>query len=84
MVDGARLGEGIREMQREAPASAEWIRALPGDLLEPHPLVKELRYALRTKEATLADKDREIARLHVAIAFGLKQIPRTPNRSDRP
>jgi len=62
--------------------SIEWIRALPGDLLEPHPLVRELRQTLQAKDAALADKEREITRLQVALAFGLKELPLGPDRSD--
>jgi hypothetical protein len=51
-------------------------------LLEPHPLVQELRHALQAKEASLADKDREIARLHVALAFGIKELPLRRDRMD--
>ena len=57
------------------PLSANDVRALPRELLEPHPLVIELRQELQSKDTTLADKDREIARLQVAIAFGIKDLP---------
>jgi hypothetical protein len=83
MEDIERLGDRYRKLLKEAPASPEWIRTLPSDLLELHPLVKELRYALQTKDASLVNKDREIARLHVAIAFGLKQIPLPLDHPDK-
>jgi len=60
--------------------SEEWVLGIPGDLLEPHPLVVELRRALRTKEEALADKEREIARLEVALAFGIDELPRPSRR----
>ena len=60
-----------------APASPseDWIRSIPDALLEPHPLVRGLRLELREKAASLADKQREIARLEAALAFGLKRLP---------
>ncbi|TFH08438.1 MAG: hypothetical protein E4H08_07785 [Candidatus Atribacteria bacterium] len=64
-----------QESLRAEPSTTEFIRALPRDLLEPHPLVKELRIVLQAREASLADKDKEIARLQVAVAFGIKELP---------
>jgi hypothetical protein len=80
--NGTRLDERIREPRNAEPTSTESIRTLPSDLLEPHPLVQELRHALQAKEASLADKDREIARLHVALAFGIKELPLRRDRMD--
>jgi len=78
-VDGTLADTGKTERPRvtETPASRseEWIRSIPGELLEPHPLVKELRLALRAKDSTLADREREIARLRVALAFGIRELP---------
>jgi len=59
----------------------DWIRALPADLIEPHGLVQELRRAIQQKDRTLAEREREISRLHVALAFGLRSVP---GISDRP
>ena len=56
----------------------EWVRTLPGNLLKPHPLVRELRHTLEVKDATLANREREIARLKAALAFGLKEFPLKP------
>lgn len=83
MKDIERLGDRDRTPRKEASASPEWIRTLPSDLMELHPLVKELRCALQTKDATLVNKDREIARLHVAITFGLKKIPLSLDHPDK-
>jgi hypothetical protein len=68
--------------KRGRSGSTEWILELPGDLLEPHPLVRELRHTLEAKEAALADKEQEITRLQVALAFGLKELPLGPVRSN--
>jgi len=62
-TEGARAG------------TAEWISPFPGDVLELHPSVRELQRALQVRDAALADKDREIARLRVALAFGIKDLP---------
>jgi hypothetical protein len=78
-----RPNESIEETHGRDPASPDYIRTLPSVLIEPHPLVRELRQALQAKEACLADRDREIARLHVAIAFGIKELPLKHERTDR-
>jgi|GEM_PF-5009323 len=67
--------ETLRVLLAGTSLSADDVRTLPRDVLEPHPLVRELRQALQSKEASLADKDREIARLQVAITFGIKELP---------
>lgn len=54
---------------------AEWIRILPGDMVESHPVVRDLRRRLEANEAALAAKEREITRLQVAVAFGLRELP---------
>lgn len=61
---------------------ADWVCALPADLLEPHPLVRELRGALHKKEVELARTQREVARLRVAVAFGLRRIPQETGGRD--
>jgi hypothetical protein len=80
--DAERSNDARSEERRTRFGSIEWIRALPGEMLEPHPLVRELRQTLEAKDAALADKEREITRLRVALAFGLKEIPLEPDRSD--
>jgi hypothetical protein len=37
--------------------------------------VRELRRILESKDAALADKEKQIARLQVALTFGLKKLP---------
>jgi hypothetical protein len=59
----------------EPTKDAEWIRVLPGDAVESHPVVRDLRRRLEAREADLAAKEREIARLQVAVAFGLREVP---------
>ncbi len=70
-----RMKQEMHPLFTGTPISADFVRALPGDLLEPHPLVKELRQALQSKDISLAAKDRQIARLHVALTFGIKELP---------
>lgn len=74
-----RPDEPMERPKAGAGGPVEWIRTLPADALEPHPLVQELRRALHSREAALARTEREVARLRVAVAFGL---PNVPGRSD--
>lgn len=76
--DVIRLELGVESGPRE------WIRALPGDALEPHPLVQELRRTIHAKDEALARTEREIARLRVAVAFGLAEVPQGSGRALSP
>ena len=66
-----------RREKNSFPSSftSESVSLLPNHVIEDHPLVQELRASLKLKEVLLAEKDREIARLEVALAFGLKKLP---------
>lgn len=67
----------VRPKKREKAqlGSIEWVRTLPDNLLESHPRVQELRHTLEVRDVALAAKEREIARLRAALAFGLKESP---------
>lgn len=51
------------------------MRMLLSETVESHPVVRDLRKRLEAKDADLAAKEREIARLRVAVAFGLRELP---------
>ena len=76
-VEGSVLVEGNEERGSVLPEGDDCkaVVALLNYAVENHPLVRELRAKLRMKEAMLAQKDREIGRLQVAVAFGLKKLP---------
>jgi hypothetical protein len=81
---GTQQTDGTRVTRARHSESEEWIRSIPGELLEPHPLVRELRHALEAKDSTLAAKEREIARLEVALAFGIERLPFDRSPPDAP
>jgi hypothetical protein len=77
-----RLAERTSRLFGLEAGRVEWVCALPADLVERHPLVRGLRGALNEKATELARTPREIGRLQVAVAFGLRRIPQQAGVGD--